>query len=46
MGTGARMQPFLTEAMPLGNGGGPGSPLRRRPDAGDVGLFTVVSCTG
>jgi predicted naringenin-chalcone synthase len=45
-GTAARMQRFLTEAMPLGHE----AVGKALADAGlhpaDVGLFTVVSCTG
>ncbi|MCW2681239.1 MAG: chalcone and stilbene synthase domain protein [Frankiales bacterium] len=45
-GTGARMQRFLTEAMPLGKEAVGGALADAGLDAKDVGLFTVVSCTG
>jgi len=45
-GTGARMQRFLTEAMPLGKEAVSGALADAGVDAADVGLLTVVSCTG
>jgi len=45
-GTAARMQRYLVEALPLGKDA-VGSVLASAGlDAADVGLFTVVSCTG
>ncbi len=45
-GTGARMQRFVAEAIPLGKEA-VGSALHHAGlDPADVGLFTVVSCTG
>jgi alkylresorcinol/alkylpyrone synthase len=45
-GTAARMQRFQAEAMPLGKEAVTGALERAGLDAADVGLFTVVSCTG
>lgn len=45
-GTGARMQRFLAEAMPLGKEAVSGALADAGVDAADVGLLTVVSCTG
>ena len=45
-GTGARMQRFLHEAMPLGKEAVSGALADAGLDPADVGLFTVVSCTG
>ena len=45
-GTAARMQRFLAEALPLGKGAVSGALADAGLDARDVGLFTVVSCTG
>jgi predicted naringenin-chalcone synthase len=45
-GTAARMQRFLAEALPLGKGAVGGALADAGLDAADVGLFTVVSCTG
>lgn len=45
-GTGARMQRFLAEAMPLGKEAVGGALADAGLDPADVGLFTVVSCTG
>ena len=45
-GTGARMQRFLAEAMPLGKEAVSGALADAGVDPADVGLLTVVSCTG
>ncbi len=45
-GTAARMQRFLTEAMPLGHEAVGKALADAGLDPADVGLFTVVSCTG
>ena len=45
-GTGARMHRFLSEAMPLGKEAVSGALADAGLDPGDVGLLTVVSCTG
>jgi predicted naringenin-chalcone synthase len=45
-GTGARMERFLAEAMPLGKEAVGGALAAAGLAAEDVGLFTVVSCTG
>ncbi len=45
-GTGARMQRFLQEAMPLGKEAVSGALADAGLDPADVGLLTVVSCTG
>jgi predicted naringenin-chalcone synthase len=45
-GTGARMQRFLAEAMPLGKEAVGGALADAGLAPADVGLFTVVSCTG
>jgi predicted naringenin-chalcone synthase len=45
-GTAARMQRFLAEAMPLGKEAVGGALADAGLDPADVGLFTVVSCTG
>ena len=45
-GTAARMQRFLAEAMPLGKEAVSGALADAGLDPADVGLFTVVSCTG
>ena len=45
-GTGARMQRFLSEAMPLGKEAVTGALADAGLEASDVGLLTVVSCTG
>ena len=45
-GTGARMQRFLSEAMPLGKEAVAGALADAGLDPADVGLLTVVSCTG
>ena len=45
-GTGARMQRFLAEAMPLGKEAISGALAGADLDPADVGLLTVVSCTG
>lgn len=45
-GTGARMQRFLQEAMPLGKEAVAGALADAGLDPADVGLLTVVSCTG
>lgn len=45
-GTGARMQRFLEEAMPLGKEAVAGALADAGLDPADVGLLTVVSCTG
>lgn len=45
-GTGARMQRFLAEAMPLGKEAVSAALADAGLDAADVGLFGVVSCTG
>ena len=45
-GTGARMERFLHEAMPLGKEAVAGAMADAGLDPADVGLLTVVSCTG
>ena len=45
-GTAARMQRFLAEALPLGKDAVGAALDDAGLDASDVGLFTVVSCTG
>ena len=45
-GTAARMQRFLAEALPLGKEAVGGALADAGLDAADVGMFTVVSCTG
>lgn len=45
-GTQARMQRFVTEAMPLGKDCVSAALATAGLDARDVGLFTVASCTG
>ena len=45
-GTAARMQRFLVEAMPLGTEAVAGALADAGLDPADVGLLTVVSCTG
>jgi alkylresorcinol/alkylpyrone synthase len=45
-GTAARMQRFLAEAMPLGKEAVGGALAEAGLEPTDVGLFTVVSCTG
>jgi predicted naringenin-chalcone synthase len=45
-GTGARMQRFVAEAMPLGKEAVGAALADAGVDPADVGLFTVVSCTG
>lgn len=45
-GTAARMQRFLAEAMPLGKEAVGGALADAGLDPADVGLLTVVSCTG
>jgi predicted naringenin-chalcone synthase len=46
LGTAARMQRFLAEAMPLGKEAVSGALADAGLDPTDVGLLTVVSCTG
>jgi predicted naringenin-chalcone synthase len=45
-GTGARMQRFVTEAMPLGKEAVEGALDDAGVAAGDIGLFAVATCTG
>jgi alkylresorcinol/alkylpyrone synthase len=45
-GTGARMERYLAEAMPLGKDAVAAALADAGLDAGDVGLFAVASCTG
>lgn len=45
-GTGARMQRFISEALPLGREAVGKALAGAGLDPADVGLFTVVSCTG
>ena len=45
-GTGARMERFVAEAMPLGKDAVSRALADAGVDAEDVGLFAVVSCTG
>jgi predicted naringenin-chalcone synthase len=45
-GTATRMQRFLAEALPLGEEAVAGALADAGLAAADVGLFTVVSCTG
>jgi alkylresorcinol/alkylpyrone synthase len=44
--TAARLQRYLTEAMPLAKGAAAGALAIAGLDASDVGLLAVVSCTG
>ncbi|HTW19947.1 MAG TPA: type III polyketide synthase [Mycobacteriales bacterium] len=44
--TGARMQRFAVEAMPLGKAAVAGALADAGVDADDVGMFAVASCTG
>ncbi len=44
--TGARMDRYLTEALPLGKSAVNAALEEAGLDAGDVGLFAVASCTG
>jgi predicted naringenin-chalcone synthase len=46
LGTGARMERYLGEAMPLGKDAVTGALDAAGVAADDVGLFAVVSCTG
>ncbi len=46
IGTGARMQRFVEEALPLGKEAVASALAASGLDASDVGLFSVVSCTG
>lgn len=46
LGTGARMQRFIAEAMPLGKEAVAGALAAAGLAATDVGLFAVASCTG
>ncbi|MCU1607969.1 MAG: putative naringenin-chalcone synthase [Modestobacter sp.] len=45
-GTGARMERYLAEALPLGKQAVAGALDAAGLPAGDVGLFAVVTCTG
>lgn len=45
-GTGARMQRYVAEAMPLGKEALGAALAKSGLDAADVGLFAVASCTG
>ena len=45
-GTGRRMERYLTEALPLGKDAVAGALADAGVDPGDVGLFSVTSCTG
>ena len=45
-GTGARMERYLAEALPLGKDAVAGALAGAGIAAADVGLFTVASCTG
>jgi len=45
-GTGARMERYLVEAMPLGKAAVAAALADAGLDPGDVGLFAVASCTG
>ena len=45
-GTGARMDRYVQEALPLGKQAVAGGAGRRRARPGDVGLFAVATCTG
>lgn len=45
-GTGDRMRRFVAEALPLGKEAVAGALAAAGLDAAEVGLFTVVSCTG
>jgi alkylresorcinol/alkylpyrone synthase len=45
-GTGARMQRFTVESMPLGKSAVDQALADAGIDASDIGLFAVVSCTG
>jgi predicted naringenin-chalcone synthase len=44
--TGARMERYVAEAMPLGKDAVAGALDRAGMSAADIGLFTVASCTG
>jgi alkylresorcinol/alkylpyrone synthase len=44
--TGARMERYLTEALPLGKSAMGGALAKAGLDASELGLFAVVSCTG
>jgi predicted naringenin-chalcone synthase len=46
LGTGARMERYVAEAMPLGASAVAVALSRAGLSASDVGMFTVVSCTG
>jgi predicted naringenin-chalcone synthase len=46
LGTGARMERFVAEAMPLGSDAVASALSSSGVAAADVGLFAVVSCTG
>ncbi|GAC1331973.1 MAG: hypothetical protein NVSMB13_20470 [Mycobacteriales bacterium] len=46
LGTGARMQRFVAEALPLGKEAVGAALADAGVDAADVGLFAVVTCTG
>ncbi len=45
-GTGARMERYVAEGMPLGKEALGGALAKAGLDASDVGLFAVASCTG
>jgi alkylresorcinol/alkylpyrone synthase len=45
-GTGARMERYLAEALPLGKDAVAPARADARVDPADVGLFSVASCTG
>jgi len=45
-GTGARMQRYSVEALPLGKGAVAGALASAGLDAAEVGLFAVATCTG
>jgi alkylresorcinol/alkylpyrone synthase len=45
-GTAARMERYLTEAMPLGKDAVAAALADAQQDPGEVGLFVVASCTG
>ncbi|MGH3320396.1 MAG: type III polyketide synthase [Streptosporangiaceae bacterium] len=45
-GTGARMERYVSEALPLGKEALAAALARAGLDAGDVGLFGVATCTG
>jgi alkylresorcinol/alkylpyrone synthase len=46
LGTGARMERYVAEAMPLGAQAVASALARAGLSAADVGMFTAVSCTG